>query len=229
MRVILLKKRHLAALCLLLFLLCALAPPAQEAFSPVEGEKNAVIIDPGHGGEDGGALAADGTKESGINLSIANKLMDLLLFMGCDAEMTRYEDISIHDASAETLRQKKVSDLKNRVAFINGREGAILLSIHQNSLPSDPSVRGAQAFYNPQGQEMAETIQRSLNETVNTHGEKKAKAAPESVYLMKNAAVPAVLIECGFLSSAEETALLKEENHQKRLALAVAAGYLHTP
>ena len=213
----------------LIFLLCAAFTPRETAvFAPVKAGQT-VIVDAGHGGEDGGAVAQDGTKESGVNLSIAQKLSELLIFVGVETKMTRQEDISIHDDSAQTLRQKKVSDLKNRVAIVNGTAGGILLSIHQNSLPSDASVRGAQAFYNAQGEVVAQEIQRALNDAVNGGRDKEAKAAPSGVYLMKNAAVSAVLVECGFLSNAEETALLQTENHQKKLACAIAAGYLNTP
>jgi len=229
MRVIILKKRRILASLGLIFLLCAAFTPRETAVFAAAKAGQTVIVDAGHGGEDGGAVAQDGTKESGVNLSIAQKLSELLVFMGVETKMTRQEDISIHDDSAQTLRQKKVSDLKNRVAIVNGTAGGILLSIHQNSLPSDASVRGAQAFYNAQGEAMAQEIQRALNAAINGGRDKEAKAAPSGVYLMKNAAVGAVLVECGFLSNAEETALLQTENHQKKLACAIAAGYLNTP
>ena len=99
-----------------------------------------LIIDPGHGGEDGGAVANDGTAESGINLSVALMVEDLARLAGWDTVMTRREDISIHDEGSETIREKKNSDLRNRVALCNSVEGGILISIHQNSLPSVPSV-----------------------------------------------------------------------------------------
>lgn len=229
MRVIILKKRWIILSLGLIFVFCAaFAPPETEVFAPAKATLT-VVVDAGHGGEDGGAVALDGTKESGVNLSIAKKLSELLIFMGTETKMTRQEDVSIHDEAAETLRQKKVSDLKNRVAIVNGTTGAVLISIHQNSLPSDTSVHGAQAFYNTEGQGMAEEIQHALNAAINGAREKQAKAAPDGVYLMKNAAVSAVLVECGFLSNAEETALLQTENHQKKLAASIAAGYLNTP
>ena len=209
-----------AVLALALYLA---APKAAEVFSPAGDMPLTVIVDAGHGGEDGGAVSADGTKESDINLDLAVKTEALLVFLGYDAKMTRERDVSIHDDTAETLRQKKVSDLKNRVALVNGTAGALLLSIHQNSLPQDASVRGAQAFYNAAGQGTAEEIQAALNATVNEK-DKEAKPAPKGVYLMENATPPAVLVECGFLSNAEETALLQEETHQKTLACAIAAG-----
>ena len=124
-----------------------------------------LIIDPGHGGEDGGAVANDGTVESGINLSVALMVEDLARLAGWDTVMTRREDISIHDEGSETIREKKNSDLRNRVALCNSVEGGILISIHQNSLPSVPSVHGAQVFYNGVGDSefLAQAIQDELN------------------------------------------------------------------
>ena len=105
-----------------------------------------LIIDPGHGGEDGGAVSVSGKSESQINLAIALELDQLMGFYGVPTVMTRSTDVSIHDPEASTLREKKVSDLHNRVALINQVENATLISIHQNSSPS-PSHRGIQVFY----------------------------------------------------------------------------------
>lgn len=205
------------------------SPPFLSVFSPgMDGVERVVIIDAGHGGEDGGALAADGTEESSINLSIAQKLGDLLPFLGVETVLTRTEDISLHDEGCETLREKKVSDLKNRVGLVNAEKNAVLVSIHQNSLPTDPRVRGAQAFYaKTQGSDtLAKAVQSALNEAINGQRPKSERAIYSGVYLMENAARTAVLVECGFLSNAEESKLLTTENHQKALALAIAAGYL---
>ena len=207
----------------------ACTSPFLSVFSSVGSrEERVVIVDAGHGGEDGGAVAADGTKESGINLAIAEKLGELLPFLGIETVLTRTEDVSLHDESAETLRQKKVSDLKNRTAFVNGMENAVLLSIHQNSLPSDARVRGAQAFYaKTKGSDtLAKALQSTLNEAINSSKPKTERAIYSGVYLMENVERSAVLVECGFLSNAEESKVLTTEDHQKVLALAIAAGYL---
>lgn len=186
-----------------------------------------VVIDAGHGGVDGGAVAKDGTAESGINLAIALTLKELFLFCGIEPIMTREEDISIHSEEAETIAQKKVSDLRNRVELINSHPQAVAISIHQNSLPTAPSVRGAQAFYNPVSgaAELARAMQGTLNNVINTNRAKTEKQIPSTIFLMQNAQVPAVLVECGFLSNVEETRLLKTEEHQLRLALAILCGY----
>lgn len=185
-----------------------------------------LIIDPGHGGEDGGAVAADGTVESQINLSVALKLEELARLAGWDTVMTRREDISIYDSDADTLRQKKVSDLKNRVALCNKVDGGILVSIHQNSLPSVTRVRGAQVFCNEVAgsRELAQAVQDSLNGTVNGDQPKSPKVIGSAVYLMKNVTCPAILVECGFLTNAQETELLKSEEYQLRLAASILSG-----
>ena len=202
---------------------------SQTVFSP-QGDSghSVIVIDPGHGGEDGGAVAADGTVESMINLAVAEKLGALLEFLGQDVVMTRTEDISIYSDGASTLREKKVSDIHNRVDMINGIPGAVVVSIHQNSLPQAKSVRGAQVFFNTVAgaDVLAQVIQNQLNGTVNTGGEKSSKAIDSSVYLMKNIQCAGVLVECGFLSNTAETELLKSSGHQMVLAATIAAGIL---
>ncbi len=188
-----------------------------------------IIIDAGHGGEDGGAVSADGTEEALINLSIAHTAADLAHFLGWTVCMTREEDISLHDSSAQTLREKKVSDLKNRVELCNSFGTCILISIHQNSLPSAKSVRGAQVFYgNFEGsEELALSIQAILNQTINAGHSKEIKHISGN-YLLKHVLSPAVLIECGFLSNAEETQLLKSKEHQLKIALSIiSAATIH--
>ena len=189
-----------------------------------------VVIDPGHGGQDGGAVAGDGTEESRINLAISLQLEQLLRFAGVRTELTRQEDVMVCDPGLATMRQRKGSDLHNRASFVNGIPNAVLLSIHQNSLPSSPSTRGAQVFWNRQegAEELASSIQEALNGAVNAGHEKKAAQVPSSVYLMKEITAPGVLVECGFLSNAAETEQLKDPAYQTKLAAAIAAGVLNS-
>ena len=188
-----------------------------------------VALDAGHGGEDGGAVSPDGVPESGINLQIVRKAEGLLVFLGRSVRLTRTGEEAIYSPEAQTLREKKVSDLKNRVALINALPHAVLLSIHQNSMPQHPAVHGAQVFSNPQepAAGLAQSIQQALNLTVNTGNEKTAKAIGDSVYLMKHITCPGVLVECGFLSNSHEAQLLRQPEQQKRLAAAIVAGYLN--
>ncbi|QNL45842.1 N-acetylmuramoyl-L-alanine amidase [Oscillibacter hominis] len=196
-------------------------------FAPGLSGPATVVIDPGHGGEDGGAVASNGTTESGINLAVALRLDDVMRFLGHETVMTRKEDISVYTEGAKTLHEKKVSDLKNRVAQINGTAGAVLISIHQNSMPSAPSVHGAQAFYNrAEGStELAGAVQESLNQSINAEQGKTAKKIPDSIYLMKHVTCPSVIVECGFLSNTSETERLQTDAYQTALAVSIAAGY----
>lgn len=235
--VIVIRKRHAAcalALCCFFAGLAAVlwhgSAARVAAFGP-EGlsEGVTVVVDAGHGGEDGGAVASDGTAESGLNLSVARRVRDLLTFCGVPTAVTRSGEDAIYDPGSATLREKKVSDLHNRAEIVNAIPGAVLLSIHQNSLPSSPATRGAQAFWNDRegARALAESVQAALNAAVNAGHEKQAARAPSSVYLMKSAEAPAVLVECGFLSNQEETERLKQPNYQKRLAAAITAGLLN--
>ena len=199
-----------------------------QAFSTVEKPPVTVVIDPGHGGEDGGAVSPDGVQESHINLAVSKQLRDLLCFAGVQTVMTREEDVTICDEGLGTIRARKASDIRNRVAIVNGTENAVLLSIHQNSLPSSTVTHGAQVFWNQQegAKELAEAIQTSLNDTINVGNEKHTKQIPPTVYLMKHVTAPAMLVECGFLTNQEETGRLQDETYQRTLAISIAAGYL---
>lgn len=193
------------------------------------GEGRTIVIDAGHGGEDGGAVSADGVIESGINLAVAQDLNALLTLLGEDTVMTRTEDISVYSEGSQTLRQKKRSDLENRVALVNGTPNAMLLSIHQNSLPKSKRTHGAQVFFGGAAgsDTLAQSVQAALNTTIND-GDKEAKRISDDVFLMKNVTAPAVLVECGFLSNRAETAKLQQPDYQTKLAVVIAAGFLNT-
>jgi len=214
------------SLCLACFLEAETA--ARPVFHIREGAPVVIIVDPGHGGEDGGAVSPEGVAESRLNLEIALQVNDLLRFLGQKTDMTRREDVSIHSEEAQTIRQKKTSDLKNRVALVNGTENALLLSIHQNSLPSSTATHGAQAFWNGQegGEALAKAVQEALNACINTHRAKEAKPIGSGVYLMRTITAPGVLVECGFLSNGEETARLQTAEHQRKIACAIVSGVL---
>ena len=217
------------ALCLfaLVLAMCLYSAPrlAQEATAYAQAAP-VVVIDAGHGGEDGGASSQDGVLESGLNLQFALRMRDLLQFAGVETMMLRETDTALYTDGCSGIAEKKVSDLKNRVALINGTPGALLVSIHQNSLPSHPSTHGAQVFFNavdPAG-EVAQGVQQALN--VSLDGGKTVKAMDGGVYLMKQIRCPGVLVECGFLSNDKEAAHLQTEEHQRRLAAAILAGLL---
>ena len=232
--IIFLRKRTLAgiAMAALVLLSCVfcreMAPGVVSSFAPGMDAPFVVVIDPGHGGEDGGAVSAAGAEESRINLDIALRLNQLLRFCGTRTLMIRTDDSSIGDPGLATVRERKASDLKKRVELVNDAENAVLLSIHQNSLPSSPVTHGAQAFWNLQSgsRELAKEIQRALNAQINTERPKEPKEISSTIYLMKHVQAPAVLVECGFLSNAAEAEKLQEDPYQTKLAAVIAAGYL---
>lgn len=187
------------------------------------------IIDPGHGGEDGGTSAKDGTVEKGINLSIALKLKDLMQFAGYDVIMTREKDTLIYDSNAKTIRQKKVSDIRNRMKMINDNPNSILISIHQNYF-ENPVYNGAQVFYsknNPKSKVLAEEIQHCISSKLQKDNKRIVKKTGTEIYLLYHAKTPAVMVECGFLSNIDETEKLKDEEYQKKIALSIFGGILN--
>ena len=188
--------------------------------------KYKVIIDAGHGGEDGGTQASDGTIEKDINLSIAQILRDMLVQGGFEVEMIREEDISVGDNSLETVRERKRSDLEKRVEIYNSDENNIVLSIHQNNF-SESKYNGTQIFYsdNTESQELSEYIRQAVVGLVQPDNERQCKPADDSIFVLRNAKVPAIIIECGFLSNPQELEKLKDYEYQKEIAFAIYMGF----
>ena len=193
-----------------------------------------IIIDAGHGGFDGGAVGVDGIVEKDINLSIALKLYDLFTINGYDAILTRDRDIALNDETATTTRQKKNSDIHNRFDLMKTYDNCIFISIHQNKF-TQSKYFGAQVFYgpkNPESQLLGEIMQANLIEMLQPENTRKSKPCTDSVYLIYNAPVPALLVECGFLSNADDAYKLVNADYQKRIAFAVFTGvseYLNYP
>lgn len=181
-----------------------------------------IVIDAGHGGIDGGATSCTGVLESRINLEIALRLEALLQFLGMETKMMRTTDVSIY-TTGDSIAAQKVSDLKERVRIANETEGAILVSIHQNTF-SDSRYGGAQVFYPPKGEgkHLAESLQASLIATLNPGSRRLAKQAA-GVYLMEHIQCPGILVECGFLSNPEEEALLRSADYQQKLCCVIAS------
>lgn len=187
-----------------------------------------VVIDAGHGGEDGGAVSPAGNVESHVNLAIARRLDVLLGLFGANVVMLRTEDASLCDTGAETLRQKKVTDLHNRVAAIEATPNATLISIHQNIYDGSAKYHGAQVFYtNPAlSLPFAQFTQETLRIALDPSNTRHATKIPEAVYLMKNITCRGILVECGFLSNPAEDALLQTGVYQTKIAAALASAYL---
>lgn len=183
------------------------------------------IIDPGHGGPDGGTESVTGVQESRINLEIGLKTDLIMRFLGLKTVMTRDTDVSIHDIDAVSLRDKKNSDLRNRVSLVNGTDNGVLLSIHQNYFDQS-QYYGAQVFYNGAANKpFADVMQGTLRLALDPENSRKSKST-DNVYLLNNVTKPAVLVECGFLSNPEEEALLRSETYQRKVSMAICKGFL---
>ncbi len=183
--------------------------------------RHTLVIDPGHGGEDGGATSCTGVLESQINLEISLRLQDLAQLLGYDTKMIRTTDRAVY-TQGDTLAQKKMSDLKNRVKICNETPNALLVSVHQNQF-SESRYSGAQVFFPPENEtarQLASVMQQVLVQTVNAGSKRQCKKA-DGVYLMEHIQCPGILIECGFLSNPEEEARLRSAEYQKKLCCVI--------
>ena len=187
--------------------------------------RHVVVLDPGHGGVDGGATSCTGVLESKINLDIALRLDDMLHLFGVDTVMIRDTDRSVY-TQGDTIAQKKVSDLRERVRLINETSNAFLISIHQNTY-LDGKYWGLQVFYpgTDGSKDFAEKLQTQFKESLMPENNRKIKRA-NGIYLMEHINCPGVLIECGFLSNPREEALLRSEVYQKNLCAVITATYV---
>lgn len=181
-----------------------------------------VVIDAGHGGQDGGAVSCTGVLESTVNLAVSKRLDAILQLLGAKTVMLRSEDKSLH-TQGDTIASQKVSDLKNRISMVNGEANPILVSIHQNHF-TESRYSGAQVFFaSTEGsQELAELAQESLRLALDPKNNRTCKKA-DGIYLMEHITCPGILVECGFLSNPAEEKKLQEAPYQMRIAAALAA------
>ena len=209
--------------CFLLFLI-AVFPFCHKLSKQVVAlhrNKTTIVIDVGHGGSDPGKVGIQGIKEKDVNLAIARYLKDYLIAEDYTVYMTRETDQGLYD---ESVSNKKKSDLSNRIQFVQKKNASCMISIHQNSYP-DTIQHGAQTFYyegREEDKNFAQYVQDSLL-TFDSSNTRQIKSST-SYYILKNAQVPSILIECGFLSNPEETANLTDPNYQKQIAYAIAIG-----
>ncbi len=192
-------------------------------------EKPVIIIDAGHGGEDGGTQSADGMLEKDINLSVSKKLNKILTRYGFETVMIRDTDKMIYDEGSATVRSRKSSDLHNRMEIMKTYPDGIFLSIHQNHF-SQNKYCGAQVFYCKNQNEsalLADFIQKSIVENLQKENTRQIKPCSSNVYLIYNAVTTAVMVECGFLSNPEEAAKLSDNTYQYEMALAIAKGLMN--
>ena len=182
-------------------------------------DRPCVVIDAGHGGADPGKVSVDGSLEKDINLQIALKLQKFLQMQDVDVILTRDSDMGLYDENASN---KKVQDMKNRVAIIEENQPVLTVSIHQNSYHEE-YVHGAQVFYyanSEKSKELAERIQQVMALQLDKDNARKAKAN-DSYYLLKKTSTPIVIVECGFLSNYEEAQKLSSELYQEKVAWAI--------
>lgn len=185
-----------------------------------------IIIDAGHGLPDSGASSFDGTSEQAINLSIALKLQRIIEQSGAKVILTRSDENGIYSTDCTSIRNKKVSDIKNRVQIANESNANIVISIHLNKFSGSSEYKGWQTFYQKNNEEsniLAKNIQEGLNNNINK--DNKRKVMPISnVYIMDNISIPTVIVECGFLSNQEDTQNLKSDEYQNKLVWGIYMG-----
>ena len=185
-------------------------------------DKLTVVIDAGHGGIDGGAVSNDKTVyESDVNLNIAEKLKARFLAGGFNVVMTRSTANGLYGVMSKGFKRR---DMEERVKIAERAKADALISVHLNKY-SDPSRRGAQAFYNAadeKSKRLAECVQEVFNKTVNT---KKSYAALKGdYYLLNETSMPAIICECGFISNPEDLKLLVTNEYAKELANVIFSG-----
>ena len=185
-----------------------------------------VVIDAGHGGEDGGAVA-NGVVEKDVNLSISQKLAELLRVNGFNVVETRDKDVML-DSVGETTRARKVADMKRRLDVFN-TENSVVISIHQNKFTLE-KYHGAQVFYGQKNSEsdiLAQNIRENIVKLIQPDNTRECKKADDNIFLLKNCVNPCVIVECGFLSNYNEAKLLSDEEYQNRFCIAIFSGFMN--
>ena len=187
----------------------------------------AVVLDPGHGGMDGGAVSQTGIEEKNINLSIAHKTRMLLKLVGIDCVMTRDNDICLEYREGDSVRKNKQRDLYARAQVAQRFPQSDFISIHLNKF-EQAQYKGAQMFYgkNSKSLQLAQLMQDSFRQLLDLENDRKIKPAPEAVYIMQKVEAPAVIAECGFLSNPQEAQALTQSGYQTKCALAIMGAYL---
>lgn len=187
--------------------------------------KPTIIIDAGHGGEDGGAVSVTGTLEKDINLNIAKKLNYFLLSAGYSTKMTRDDDSSV---LSDGTTYSKHNDLQNRVDVFNSSQNNIAVSIHQNKFTQN-QYYGTQIFYSPNNERseyLANNIRNSVVSLLQNKNTRECKKSGSEILILNKSSVPTVLVECGFLSNEAEAKLLDNEDYQNKIAYSIFLGIL---
>lgn len=190
-------------------------------------ESKVIVLDAGHGIPDEGAQSDEGITEASINLAIAKKVQKLLEEAGNTVILTRKDENAIYDEGCTTIREMKVSDIKNRVKIGNESSADIFVSIHLNKIPQK-QYWGWQTFFkenNENSKKLATCIQEGLSDMI----DKKNKRVPlkiKNIYIVDHVNIPITIVECGFLSNEEEEKLLQTDEYQNKLAQGIYLGIL---
>lgn len=183
-----------------------------------------IILDAGHGGEDGGATGTNGVVEKDLNLSMTRGLAALLRLAGYTVVETRTEDKLLYPVGTQK-GHKKQGDLTGRLAFTKQYPNSLFISIHMNTFPT-PSCEGIQVWYSQNheaSKELASAVQTEVKARLQPSNHRKIKAATSNIYILRHAKTPAILIECGFLSTPAECERLCDPLYRQELMLALFA------
>ncbi len=193
-------------------------------------DKTVVVLDAGHGGEDGGAVSESGVIESDLNLKFTKKLKAILEINGFNTKMTRSDEGDLADKSLKTIAERKKSDMYKRLDIYNSEISNVAISIHQNMFPAI-SCKGSQVFFSgrvPIAEKLANNITTAIKEDLQQKNIRESKPAGGNIFLLDNARVPAVIVECGFLSNEDEVKTLCDVNYQKKLSFSIFKGFMNT-
>jgi len=182
-----------------------------------------VVLDAGHGGFDGGAVGTNGVPEKAINLAVTQQTAAIASLAGFAVTTVRDTDIAVNDEGLSTVRERKTSDIRNRMALLEKTPAATFVSIHQNHF-SQPSCSGTQVFYSPndpRSRLLAQRLQERIAGPLQPGNEREIKPAEKNLYILYHAQSPAVLVECGFLSNPAECERLCDPSYQQQLAFCI--------
>ena len=221
------KKKLIVYVATVMIAVLAIASIGQQSatVSAVPSSNHIIILDPGHGGADGGASGADGTVEKELNLQIALKVQNLLQQSGCTVFMTRSDDRSLSPIEDEINRMRKVADLNNRKELTEQLNVEGFVSIHMNTF-TDSKYFGSQVFYSSSPADskyLADYIQEEIR-LIDPENTRVTKNGSGSIFILNEVSVPSVVVECGFLSNDKDLARLKTEEYQNKLAGAIYNG-----
>ncbi|MFD2925195.1 N-acetylmuramoyl-L-alanine amidase CwlD [Halobacillus naozhouensis] len=210
---------------------CLISYPVQEVkdawqtwSSPLTGK--VIVLDPGHGGPDGGAVGENGTEEKEITLQISEDLRDYLQQSGAIVYLTREDGNDLSSDEAGSLSRRKAEDIRNRVDFIEDQEADFFLSLHLNAIPSH-KWRGAQTFYNSKN-EKSKSLAKFIQSEIRTSLDNTTREAMglNNIYILKHTEAPGALVEAGFLSNPDERTLLESNEYQRKMAESIYRGIL---